>query len=127
MARSSGGAKDAHSAAVRCRALGLASSRGVEAAARATGVKPGTIRSWIRRRAQKLEREQASDGVIARLKAEGMRMLAKQEERRAAEQLDVQAAVDPASESPAGSNERCAADTVSGPDGGGGLAASPSG
>jgi uncharacterized protein YjcR len=104
--RDSGGHKTAHPPEVRAEALRVASSRGVEAAARATGVKPGTIRSWIRRRAQKLEHEQASDGVIAGLKAEGLLILAEREERRAAEQLDAQAAVEPASESPAGSSEQ---------------------
>jgi len=83
----SGGRKDAHSAEVRRRALGLAASRGAEAAARATGVPAGTIRSWVRRAAKKAEREQASDGVIARLKREGAQMLAAQEERRAAEEM----------------------------------------
>ena len=73
-----------HSAEVRERALRIARERGAEAASRATGVPAGTVRSWVRREAKRVEREQSSDGVVARLVREGRAMLRAERESAAA-------------------------------------------
>ena len=82
---SGGGHKKPWPAAKRERALELARLVGPDEASRETGIPAGTVRSWLRRAAVKAAREHESDGVLDRLKAEGRRMLAEDEARRAAE------------------------------------------
>src|SRR5690349_18593137 len=82
MSGRTGGRKEAHPWAVRERALHWVKEFGVTRASVETGVKAGTIRSWVRRQAirdaEARARADVSEGLAA-IKAEGQAIVARRE------------------------------------------------
>src|SRR5262249_20749730 len=76
MTRGRPGRKSAHDPAVRAEALKIAASRGADAAAKALKLKPGTVRSWVRREHLRALRDRPDpDSGLDRLRRVGRRML----------------------------------------------------
>jgi transposase-like protein len=85
--KSTGGHKAAIDPAVREEALRIAASRGPDAAAKALGLRPGTVRSWVRRaRLRELRSRPIPGGGLEELKRIGQEMLARDASDPAPEQ-----------------------------------------
>jgi hypothetical protein len=66
-----GGRKDEWDESTRARAMEIAEREGAEAAARATSVPAGTVRSWQRRKVLAEERAKVNLDGLAHVQAEG--------------------------------------------------------